>query len=87
MQSLGIFKVCAGRRSSADPRDPYFIPALMGKFDFIEDPYSGMWKNIIRIMFSSPDGVDLSGPCVPVARTFQRAASGQPSPRACNRGM
>jgi len=51
-------KVCAGRRSSSDPRDPYFVAASCGKFEFIEDPYSGLWRKMIRIMFTNPDSAD-----------------------------
>lgn len=58
MKHLGISKVCAGRRCSADPRDPYIVAEQSRKFEFIEDPYDGMWKQMIRVMFSNVDTHD-----------------------------
>ncbi|CAD7965166.1 unnamed protein product [Amoebophrya sp. A25] len=55
MKRMGISKVLAGRRCSADPRDPYYIAERLGKFQFVEDPYDGMWRNMIKVMFSNVD--------------------------------
>jgi glycerol-3-phosphate cytidylyltransferase-like family protein len=55
MKALGISKVCAGRRCSADPMDPYYEAMLLGRFDFIEDPYAGVWRKMVQVMFTNVD--------------------------------
>ncbi|CAD7939832.1 unnamed protein product [Amoebophrya sp. A120] len=56
---LGITKVLAGRRCSSDRRDPYFIAEQMGIFEFVEDPYAGMWRRMIKVMFSNIDSSNI----------------------------
>eukprot|EP00392_Amoebophrya_sp_AT5.2_P010896 g10963.t1 len=55
IHKLGISKVFAGRRCSADTRDPYYIAEKLGIFEFVEDPYAGLWRRMIKVMFSNVD--------------------------------
>ena len=55
LRAYGIWRVAAGRRCSADPKDPYWVPEMVCKFLFIEDPYNYMFSHMTKIIMSNVD--------------------------------
>jgi len=62
MRELNISKVLSGYRANTiedTMHDPYAIPKALGVYTSLADPYSGMWRNIARVMFSNVDSADV----------------------------